>query len=282
MSAARVAITTLAVAVTLAAPRAQSPTFDAVAILPNTSGENARSMFRLMPDGGIKTVNITLRQLIHSAYQRHAFDRRQVEGGPAWIQTDRFDVEARATGGHEFEADSFPRLTWMKLRSALEARFKLRVRTEHRPTPVYELTVGHAGGTLGPRLRKADVDCAAEMRKKTRDEPEEDLQAGRPVCAVATYAGRLIADAVTMPALASLLSAIVNRPVIDRTGLAGGYAVELEAAEIKPHGPAGASNRPSQTTQSIFDAMLEQLGLQLRPAQGTIEVLIIESAERPR
>jgi uncharacterized protein (TIGR03435 family) len=282
MSPVRIAVTTLALAIALATPRAQSPTFDSVSIVPNTSGESARGMFRLMPDGGIKAVNITLLQLVQSAYQRHAFDRRQVEGGPAWIRTDRFDVDARATGGHEFGPDAFPRVTWTKLRAALEARFNLRVRIENRPAPVYELTLTDAGGKLGPRLHKADVDCGAEMREKTRAEAEEGLQAGRPVCAVATYAGRLIADAVTMPAFATLLSSTVDRPVVDRTGLAGGYAVELEAAEIKPHGPVGPSNRPSNTTQPIFDALREQLGLSLRAVQGTIEVVIIESAERPR
>ena len=66
------------------------------------------------------------------------------------------------------------------------------------------------------------------------------------------------------------------------TGLTGGYAIELEAAELRAQGPVGPSNRPSTTTQSIFAAMPEQLGLELRPADGTIEVLVIERAERPR
>jgi uncharacterized protein (TIGR03435 family) len=75
---------------------------------------------------------------------------------------------------------------------------------------------------------------------------------------------------------------MLDRPVVDRTGLSGGYAVELEAAEIKPAGPVGPSNRPSATAQSIVAALPEQLGLRLEPANGTIDVLIIESAERPQ
>jgi uncharacterized protein (TIGR03435 family) len=282
MNAAHLAIMTLGLTVVLPAPpRAQAPAFESVTIVPNTSGDTARGMFRLMPNGGVKAVNITAFQLIQSAYQRHAFDRRQIEGGPAWLRTDRFDIEARASGGHEFGADSFPGQTWLKLRSMLEDRFKLRVRTDSRSAPVYELRPARATGETGPRLRKVDVDCAAEMRKKTKDEPEEGLQAGTPVCAVATYSGRLIADAVTMPALASLLSGTLDRPIVDRTGLSGNYAVELEAVEIKPHGPVGPSNRPSTTTQSLSAALPEQLGLKLEPVTGAIDVLVIDSAERP-
>src|SRR5918999_3065132 len=106
MSAARIAVTALGCILTLAAARAQSPAFDSVSVTPNTSGASTRSLFRLMPDGGVRAVNVTPLDLIQSAYQRHAFDRRQIEGGPAWIHTDRFDVEARASGGHDFEADA--------------------------------------------------------------------------------------------------------------------------------------------------------------------------------
>ena len=281
MMTPRIALIGLGIIIAFTAPRAQQPAFDSVTVVSNSSGATARSMFRLMPDGSVKAVNVTVLDLVQRAYQRHAFDRPQVEGGPSWLSMDRFDVEARATGGHEFDADSFPRQTSLKLQRMLEAQFKLRVRTDSRSTPVYELRL-RSSGELGPRLRKVDVDCGAEMKKKTPGEAAEGLQRGRPVCAAATYAGRLTADALTMPALAGLLSGMLDRPVIDRTGLKGAYEFEVEAAEIEPMGPVGPSNRPSQTTQSIFAAMPEQLGLELHAAPGSIEVLVIESAERPR
>lgn len=271
-----VAAATLAGALA-AQPRAQSPAFESVTISLNTSGD-ARTGLRLMPDGGVRAMNVTLRQLMQGAYQRHAFDRRQIEGGPPWIDTARFDLDARATGGHVFEADAFPRQTWHMLRAVLEERFKLRVRTENRTSPVYEL---RTSGATAPRLRKVDVDCGALMKAKTKDEPEDRLQAGRPVCAMATYQGRLIADALTMPALASALSGMLDRVVLDRTGLTGSFALELEAVEIKPVGPVGPSNRPSETKQSIFQALPEQLGLKLEATTGPVEVLVIESAEKP-
>jgi uncharacterized protein (TIGR03435 family) len=271
----------IALATVLASPLdSRQSSFAAVTIAPNTSGE-AGSGLRLMPDGGLKAVNVTLRQLIQAAYQRNAFDRRQIEGGPAWIDTDRFNLEAAGAGGHAFEADSFPRQTWMMLRSVLEHRFKLKVRDQPKQVPLYELRIASAKEELGPRLQKVDVDCGALMKEKTRDEPTRGLQAGRPICALATYAGRVVADAITMRALASVLSGMLDRPVIDRTGLTGNFAVELEAVEIKPAGPVGPSNRPSDTRQSIFAAMPEQLGLKLEGTTGPVDVLVIESAERP-
>jgi uncharacterized protein (TIGR03435 family) len=258
----------------------QSPAFDSVTIHRNTSGQT-RSGLRLMPDGGVTATNATLREVIQLAYQRHAFDRRQIEGGPGWIDTDRFDIVAHATGGHVFEADSFPRQTWLMLRSVLEDRFKLQVRNQPRPVPVYELRMARAGTETGPRLRKVDVDCGTIMKMKVKDEPRNGLQAGRPVCAVATYPGRIVADALTMPAFASVLSGTLDRVVVDRTGLAGSFELELEAVEIKAPGPVGPSYRPSETTQSIFSAMPEQLGLKLEAGTGPVDVLVIESAELP-
>jgi uncharacterized protein (TIGR03435 family) len=81
--------------------------------------------------------------------------------------------------------------------------------------------------------------------------------------------------------VASVLSESVDRPVVDHTGLEGTFDLELEAVEIQPPGPFGPSLRPSDTKQSIFMAMPEQLGLKLEAMQGTVDVLVLESAEPP-
>jgi uncharacterized protein (TIGR03435 family) len=258
---------------------AQTAAFDSAFISRNTSV--GPSGFRLMPDGSVTAKNITLRELMQFAYQRRAFDRRQIEGGPAWIDSDRFDLEARSTRGHVFEADAFPRQTVLMLRALLEDRFKLKVRNDPRQMPVYALTV--SGAETQSRLKKVDIDCGAIIREKVKKERERpnEMQAGRPVCAIARYQGRMIADAITMPALAGALSGTLDRVVIDRTGLPGSYELELEAVEIKAPGPLGPSARPSDTKQSIFAAMPEQLGLNLEATTGAVEVLVIERAELP-
>jgi hypothetical protein len=109
---------------------AQSPTaiprFERVSVEPSRSADSRRDT-RFEPEGRWRATNFTLRELIELAYQRHGFDRREVSGGPAWIDSERFDVTARAAQDHVFERDGFPRQTWLMLRAALAEKFKLGV-----------------------------------------------------------------------------------------------------------------------------------------------------------
>jgi uncharacterized protein (TIGR03435 family) len=220
--------------------------------------------------------NATLRQLIQTAYVRHGLDRREIEGGPAWVESVRFDLVANGEAEHAFDRDGVPRQTWAMLQAVLADRFKLRLRTESRPGDVCLLVLARTDADIGPRLRRSEVDCAARMAMEIKGQRPE-----KPACAAASYPGRLVGTALTMPTLGTLLSGIVKCSVVDQTGLAGLFDVELEAVEIKPIGPMGPSLRPSDTTQSIFEALPEQLGLKLKPTQGTVDILVIGSAERP-
>lgn len=256
--------------------QSSTPTFGRVSITVNEAGGERGFCCRLEPGGRVIATNATLRQLIQAAYVRHGFDRREVEGGPAWVESARFDLVADAEAEHVFDRDGVPRQTWAMLQEVLAERFKLRLRTESRSSEVYLLVLARTDADIGPRLRRSNVDCAAVMAMEIEGQRPE-----KPVCAVASYPGRLVATALTLPALGTLLSGMVERPVIDRTGLAGLFDIELEAVEIKPIGPVGPSLRPSDTTQSIFEALPAQLGLKLQPTQGTVDILVIESAERP-
>ena len=256
--------------------QSSAPPFGRVSITVNESGGERGFCCRLEPGGRVIATNATLRQLIQAAYVRHGFDRREVEGGPPWVESTRFDLVADGEAEHVFDRDGVPRQTWATLQALLANRFKLRLRTESRPGGVYVLALDKTDAEIDPRLRRSDADCAAVMAMVIEGRRPE-----KPVCAAASYPGRLVATAMTMPAFGSLLSRIVNRPVIDQTGLAGLFDLELEAVEIKPTGPVGPSLRPSDTTQSIFEAVREQLGLKLQPTEGMIDVLVIESAERP-
>jgi uncharacterized protein (TIGR03435 family) len=80
---------------------------------------------------------------------------------------------------------------------------------------------------------------------------------------------------------ASLLSESVHRTVRDGTGLAGVFDLELEAVEIRPPGPFGPSFRPSDTKESILQALPAPLGLKLEATQGTVDVLVIDRVELP-
>ena len=259
----------------VAAP-VEGPAFQRASVAPNRSGETNGGCCRLQPGGRLTATNATLRDLIQSAYQRYGFDRREIEGGPAWIDTERFDIEAEAGAEHAIDRDGVPRRTWLMLQTLLADRFKLELRTDKRPRPLYLLVPANRDGHLGPRLRRSDADCAAVVAMQIRGE-----RPAKPSCSSASYPGRLVVTALSLPTVARLLSESVDRPVQDRTGLDGLFDLELEAVEIRPPGPFGPSFRPSDTKESIFQALPAQLGLKLEAAQGTVDVLVLEHVERP-
>jgi uncharacterized protein (TIGR03435 family) len=249
-------------------------------VKPNTS-KNGRGVTRLQPSGGLVATNVTLRQLVEFAYQRHPFDQRELTGGPSWVDSDRFDVVARAAGKHVVDPDGAPRKTLLMVRTLLANRFKLITHEENRDRSVYVLMMATAEGTLGTKLRKSDIDCSAAMKGQRPAMPPGQ----GPPCSFKTPPGRLFANTFTIPAIASLISRHVDRPIIDRTGLEGRFDIELEAAEIKasPDYKPGPSDLalPPAAGPSIFVAVREQLGLKLEPQTAPVSVVVIDHAERP-
>ncbi|HEU5183990.1 MAG TPA: TIGR03435 family protein [Gemmatimonadaceae bacterium] len=242
---------------------------------------NAGRSIRLQPGGVFEAKAVTLRELIQYAYQRYGFDRREVVGGPAWIDSLRLDVLASAAEEHWIEPDGAPRKTWAMLRSLLEKRFQLRIDEASRTRPVYVLMVADRAGRLGASMRRTTVDCGALMRGDT---PPPARSEGVP-CGTKTPPGRLFANTVTMQTLASMLSSHLDRPVIDSTGLDGRFDIQLESADIKAApdyrpGPSDAGLPPTARIP-ITDAVREQLGLNLEPGIGAVSVLVVRHAERP-
>jgi len=258
-----------------AAGLAQAPAFKTATLTTSTAGEGVRGGLRPEEGGKFGARKVTLRQLVDAAYWRHAFDKREIRGGPEWIDSAYFDIAADAGHDHVFDPDGFPRETVAMLRTLVTERFKLKIRTDNEPRPIYALTLAQPGGPPGPQLRKSDRDIPAEWKKIIAGGRAE-----KPI-GVATYPGRMIGNAVTMASFASLLSGVVDRPVIDRTGLSGVYDYEVEGVEFKHPGPFGPSYKPSDTKESIFITLPRQLGLKLEPLEGTVEVLVIEHAEMP-
>jgi uncharacterized protein (TIGR03435 family) len=224
---------------------------------------------------------VTLRELVAYAYQRHAFDRREVVGGPAWADTDRFDVVATGAGEPMIDADGAPRRTWELARTLLAERFGLKAHEEPRQRAVYVLTLASADGRLGPGLRRTEADCAAAMKAG----PAAVRPGQPPPCSLKTPPGRLFANTITLATFASLLSPHLDRLVVDRTGLTGRFDVELEAAEIKAPpgyqpGPSDVGLPPPAGTPALR-AVREQLGLKLDPQTVPVPVLVIDEAHKP-
>jgi uncharacterized protein (TIGR03435 family) len=256
------------------------PAFATSSVKANTSGGGTGSP-RLQPGGGLVATNVTLRELVAFAYQRHGFDPRDVIGGPQWLDSERFDVVAKASAEHVVDPDGSPRQTWAMLAALLAQRFKLQVHEESRDRAVYALMRETPDGKLGPRLRTSTVDCGAVMRGE-----RPTIPAGQgPPCGMKTPPGRLFANTLTMPGLASLISSHVDRLVVDRTGLDGRFDIEIEAAEINapPNYKPGPSDLalPPAAGPSIFIAVREQLGLRLEARTLPVSIVVIDRAERP-
>jgi uncharacterized protein (TIGR03435 family) len=246
------------------------PAFEVASIRRSlTPNQQGSGLAGAQPGGRFIGIGVTLRRLVGVAY-----DGQQIEGGPSWGATDRFDVNARAEG-----ARSLAEIARM-LRTLLADRFKLAVHTETREMPVYTLTRAR-GDRLGPKLQQSDAKCAEEAKNFFPGAlgfppPCGDFRLG---------AGMLVARGVSMAALARLLAERADRPGLDRTGLEGVYDLELEwssdlGLRQAPPGSAGAGELTADGL-SLFTALQEQLGLRLEPGRGPVDVIVIDRAEPP-
>ena len=254
-------------------PQAQTQEgFEVASIRRNVSGnQQGGGLAAAQPGGRYIGVGVTLRRMVEDAY-----GPGEVVGGPAWIDRDRFDVQARAAG------DRTPAQIQLLLRSLLSERFKVVVHTETREVPVYALTVARSDGQLGRWLSESDPRCAEEARRYF---PDAESATSVPCGDFRLRARSLTARAMTMSGLSARLSGRVDRPVLDRTGLVAAYDLELEwSSDVglrqAPPGSGGADElRPDGV--SLFTALQEQLGLRLDPTRGHVDVIVIDRAELP-
>jgi len=193
-------------------------------------------------------VGLTLLTLIEDAY---AMGRFQISGGPNWLTTVHYDVEARASGS--------ALLTWERVRPMLRAmladRFQLRVQLAMRELPCYDLVIAKGG----PKLKE-----------NTDPGPPGGVAASTDATGV-----HIRAESGTMARLVRNLAVPAGRPIVDKTGLAGKYRITLDyAADTSPDDVRG--NLPS-----LFTALQEQLGLKLESSRTAQDALAIQSAEKP-
>lgn len=255
-------------------------TFEVASVKMNRSGDLAQRI-QPSPGGRLTVTNVSLRGLVRFAYEMLDV---QLDGGPSWLATDRFDVVAKADGD--------PPLSEVRLmlRSLLADRFKLRTHSETRDQPIYALVVARSDGRLGPGLRKAPRDCvgATPAVGAPFDPSAPCWPPGGfgPAPGVPITSGRLAFRGMTLENFARSLAPIVRRAVIDRTGLTGSYDADFDAsAELPPPPPPPGSGIPNpfdpRNMPSIFSILTEQLGLKLESSRAPVKMLVIDAAERP-
>ena len=269
------------------AARGQQPRFDVVSIKPTSPGTSGGGV-RTSPGGRLAVPNASLGRLVAFAYQRFIWDSLDVIGGPSWLNDDRFDVLAQASGGlPPVDADGFPSQLMAMLRASLEERFKLVAHWETRERPIYNLVMARPDRRLGPKLVPVVADCAQATTAMLAGQPRNRPGRGRE-CGLSPTSdpGSIQANAVTLNVLAHILASEgAGRDVVDRTGLSGLFDADLLfMPEIALGGiPVDRIARDPlfQGRPSLFTAVQEQLGLKLEPATGPVQVLVIDRAERP-
>jgi uncharacterized protein (TIGR03435 family) len=272
-------LATLLIAVAPSA-RAQSsrPQFEVTSVKPSAPGQ--QGLMEMQPNGRFVAYAATVRNLT-TAYRMRNF---QVVGGPGWIDTDRYDIEARAEEGSISPATGFPDPNVpgpieIRIQSLLENRFQLQVHRETRELPVYELLVAKGGSKM-----KLSDDQTVQLRA-SGDPPPPERAGSLPRGSMRAGRGNLETNALPFTNFVSALSGITGRKVVDKTGLIGFYDIKLQwtpdpvpadAAAPRPEVPPVDSNGPS-----LFTAIQEQLGLKLESAKGPVEVLVIDSVSKP-
>jgi uncharacterized protein (TIGR03435 family) len=262
---------------------AARPRFAAESIKLNKGDWFGSEAIRPLSGGGLIAEHIPLRFFIQNAYDLKPF---QILGGPGWLASDRYDIEAKAAGRPGRDQR-------LMMQSLLEDRFQMKTHREISQLPVYVLTAAKSGLQLPPPKESCFV--FEPFRP-----PPLPLIPGQPPCGatgfVKTGSGwQLRGASITVADLSRFLSAILGRTVIDETGFtrtfdlhvqfAADASVEglmsrgldrLSSSEEPPLPPVAGS--PDAT---ILIAITEQLGLKLEPAIGPVEILVIDHMERP-
>jgi uncharacterized protein (TIGR03435 family) len=216
-------------------------------------------------------------------YPNGVREQHQIDNAPEWVDSDRFDIDAKAPSG------ATPRQAVEMLQSLLAERFKVAMHRGSREFPIYAAVLAHRDW-LGPRMTPSQVDCRSKRGESS-------------ACGFSGTAGRLTGRGITMTQLVAHLGGHLlassrirfDRPVIDRTGLSGAFDFTLEwtpdrlvreilapsqAAPRFPEYQAYAFPLESNAPNFLV-ALQEQLGLQLENQIAPEPVLVVDKIEPP-
>lgn len=233
--------------------RAQAPEqvaeFEVASIRPNKTNER---MYYGLRNGSLTVRNMTVKGLIQIAYGKRDF---QITGGPGWITTEFFDIDAKAERPQKATHDM--------LKTLLADRLHLQLHKETKEASVYSLVI--ARGSLKMKL-------SADQTEPEKGGPKD------------MGPGRLAGEGIPMYVIANLLSNMLGRAVINNTGLTGKYDVNLQAAPDTPQvltEPADPLTQADALNFAVIDAVEKQLGLKIESVKAPEEILAIDRIEHP-
>jgi uncharacterized protein (TIGR03435 family) len=234
-----------------------APSFEVATIKPTVPDAKAGRYITMQGNNRFVVKYYTLKLMIAAAYN---LSPKTISGGPAWVDADHFDILALTSGnGRPRQSEQMA-----MLRNLLTDRFKLAFHREQRDFSIYELEIANGG----PKLKESTEPATDPSKLVSVVYPERMVMPARNA---------------TMSEFASLLQrALLDRPVVDKTGLTGRYDFDLEWApdetQFGGEVPAASGDAPSPP---FFTAINQQLGLKLEATRGPVEALVIDSVERP-
>jgi uncharacterized protein (TIGR03435 family) len=278
---------------------AQSAGFEVASVKPsnpNPTGPLGAAPIVLPALGRLTAQNVTLRMLVMAAYQKQP---SQIVGGPEWQNSTKFDINAKAADA-TLTTDQMLGL----LQTLLADRFKLKVHTETREVPIYALVLARSDNKLGAKMKPSADNCP-DFKVQQQQQLEALAKGGlgalaamRPApgetrpCSIMPMQGTpgsigMKANGQSLATLTLLLTQLMGRPVVDKTGLTGLYDFDLvidiqtlmrvyQELGVNMPMPPNLPEGPSLMTH-----LQEDLGLKLDAQRGPGDVLVIDHAELP-
>jgi uncharacterized protein (TIGR03435 family) len=226
-------------------------------VKPSNPNSRHGTVINVTPGGTLQVVNATLKDLIETAYDVRTF---QIEGGPKWADTTKYNVDA--TPGTRRQDIVGPPPGWtnvrFKVQALLKERFQLQLHREAKTGSIYSLAITKGG------IKSSGLSATQS--------PRRGINAGP---------GVMLGEAASMTDLSSKLSRLLGRPVVNNTGLEGKYDFKLEWTPDP--GPAAPDGQPVEIPvgPSLYSALQQQLGLRLEATKGPIDTLVIDHVEKP-
>jgi uncharacterized protein (TIGR03435 family) len=269
-------IACLACGVALAA---QEPTFEVASVKQNTSGDGGQ-FIRMLPGNRFNATNMSPRALVTLAYQLQQF---QLVGGPAWMNTDHYDIVAKMAGEQAPFVPGQPQPVMIAVRGLLAERFKLKLHKETREMDVYNLVMIKPG-VAGPSLKPAATDCVAQANARRGGPPPGPPGPNDPLtCGLMGMPGVIRMGGMPIAQLTGMLTNQTGRLVFDKTNLPGNWDFTLKylfegrgGQPLPPNIPP-----PDPDAPSLYTAIQEQLGMKLESAKAPVEMTVIDSIEHP-
>jgi uncharacterized protein (TIGR03435 family) len=206
-------------------------------------------------------------------------------GGPTWLTSQRYQIDAKAA------ATASRGQMFLMLQSLLEDRFQLKIHRDTKEMPVFALVANKGGLKLPPPKDGVCVDSAADAAAEwvgggrmapPGEVPVAKGQCGSAVAALGAGGVQARGGKIAMPELVRMLSMMLGRSVIDKTGFRELFDLQLDfvADDTTPAMPPPPPDSGISGV-SIAQALQQQLGLRLEASKGPVQVIVIDQAERP-